>query len=141
MSKLARRLRSFTAPPALNQRLFLKSLIYLWFFRLAVWVLPYRQIRCLENRTQTWTNPVTPRVDPQELAHVLMTASRYVPRTTCLIKALAGSYLFTGQGHTVQLVIGAHITAEKFEAHAWLESGGRVVLGGVNDLKRYRPLS
>jgi Transglutaminase-like superfamily len=54
-----------------------------------------------------------------------------VPRATCLTKALAGQVLLTHYGHSTVVHVG--VTKEKgagtFQAHAWLESDGKVLIG------------
>lgn len=62
--------------------------------------------------------------------------STYVPKATCLVQALAAQLLLTRHGHMADLQIGVS-QAKGFEAHAWLEFEGRVVLGGVTNLSDY----
>ena len=67
-------------------------------------------------------------------------ASRYVPRATCLTQALATLILLDLYRYPVTLRIGvARNNVGEFEAHAWIESDGSVVIGGSKtDLyKRY----
>jgi Transglutaminase-like superfamily len=68
-------------------------------------------------------------------------ASRYVPTATCLAQALAGQTLLAQQGEPAVLRIGvAKNEAGKLEAHAWVESQGRIVIGASLDLCRYTQL-
>ncbi len=71
-----------------------------------------------------------------------MIASRYVPAATCLTQSLATKVLLSRQGHQASVRIGvARSEAGQFQAHAWVESNGRVVIGGPEShLKRYTPL-
>ena len=53
-----------------------------------------------------------------------------VPRATCLTQALALQSLLGAAGHASSLRIGvAREDGWCFEAHAWLESGGRILIG------------
>lgn len=68
-------------------------------------------------------------------------ASRYVPAASCLTQALAAHTLLERRGLQNALRIGvARNEAGVFEAHAWIESDGEVVLGKLHDLDRYTPL-
>ena len=78
----------------------------------------------------------------QRIAWAVRAASKGVPHATCLTQALAAQVLFARHAHAVDLRIGvAKGEAGGLEAHAWLEHGGRVVVGNVRDLGRYVPLS
>ena len=78
----------------------------------------------------------------QRIAWAVRAASKGVPHATCLTQALAAQVLFVRHQYAVDLRIGvAKGEAGGLEAHAWLEHGGRVVVGNVRDLKRYTLLS
>jgi len=68
---------------------------------------------------------------PARIARAVEVASHLVPRSTCLTKALAAHVLLRRVGHEGVLHIGvARDEAGKFEAHAWLECQGKVIIGG-----------
>lgn len=70
------------------------------------------------------------------------TVSRYVPATTCLTQAFSALTLLSAFGQLASLRIGVAKSSEgKLEAHAWVESGGKIVIGNLPDLSRYRVLS
>lgn len=61
------------------------------------------------------------------------TTSRYVPAATCLTQALATQLLLAWRGHATKLKIGVAKGADgQFQAHAWVEWGGKVIIGGAN---------
>ena len=67
-----------------------------------------------------------------QLAHDVRVVSHYVPRATCLTQALAGQLLLERHGYPTVVHVG--VTKEEgkaatFQAHAWLESDGKVVIG------------
>lgn len=67
------------------------------------------------------------------------TAARRIPAATCLTQALAAQYLLRRRGLEADLRIGvARAAGEPLEAHAWVESRGQVVVGGV--ARPYTPL-
>ena len=60
-------------------------------------------------------------------------ASRYVPRATCLAHALAIQLVLKQSGRQASLHIGVNgVEGNHLDAHAWVESQGRVLFGGSN---------
>lgn len=92
--------------------------------RIAVSVIPLPRLR---------RNPppvARPGADPARIAWALRVASRFVPRPTCLVRALAAQRLLAKHGHASDLRIGvAKSGAAGFAAHAWVECGGAVLVG------------
>jgi hypothetical protein len=70
------------------------------------------------------------------------TASRRTPGLkTCLAQALAAQVLLTRRGYPALLRIGvAKGERQQLQAHAWVESEGKIVIGG-SELERYTPLA
>jgi hypothetical protein len=68
--------------------------------------------------------------DAARIGWAVCVASRFVPRATCLVRALAAHRLLAAHGHDSELRIGvAKGGAAGFAAHAWVECGGAVVVG------------
>jgi hypothetical protein len=60
---------------------------------------------------------------------------------TCLIQALAAQTLLHRWGHSTSLRIGiAKGATGQLEAHAWVETQGKIVLGGAEVCARFTPL-
>ena len=76
-----------------------------------------------------------------KVAWTVEVTGRYMPGVgTCLTQALTARVLLARRGHPALLRIGVVKGEEgQLQAHAWLESGGRVVIGG-SELERYVPL-
>lgn len=75
------------------------------------------------------------------LIRLLAAACRFIPLTTCLSRAMAGQRLLTTCGHSPILHIGvARERNRNLEAHAWLSLDGKIILGNIPDLERYREL-
>ena len=76
------------------------------------------------------------------IAWAIETASVRVPGgRNCLVRALAAEYLLNRHGYRCELRIGAkRDEAGEFTAHAWLECGGRVLIGEF-ELQSYVPLA
>jgi hypothetical protein len=68
---------------------------------------------------------------PKQLAWGVLVVSSYVPCATCLTQALAGQVLLTHYGYSTVVRVGVTKVDGKgtFQAHAWLESNGTVVIG------------
>lgn len=87
------------------------------------------------------SNPSDPRLlSVRQTLWAVDRASWFVPgKCTCLHRALAARILLSRSGHPSRLHIGGRLDPSKgFEAHAWLEIDGRVVLGALPDLDTYR---
>jgi hypothetical protein len=67
--------------------------------------------------------------------------SRFIPGATCLTQALVTRLLLQSAGVTSELKIGVNKTGALFEAHAWVEIGGRIVIGKVPRHGRFNVLS
>ena len=77
-----------------------------------------------------------------QLVWAVRSASVYVPHATCLTQALAAQVLLERCGYPTRLVIGVapdHNGEAAFQAHAWLESEGVVVIG--DSAVQYVPLT
>ena len=114
----------------------------LWGYRLALWLLPFRWV----TRWAKWAERPKALQEPAELERWRVTrkverAAAFVPHATCLVRVLAGAHLFAAQGQRAEVVIGVRKRAGTLEAHAWLEAGGQIVLGNLQDLASYHPLS
>ena len=130
-------LAKLVALPRVRRRLFLRALVAVTAFRAALTVLPFRRTRQLAAREHGRT---TPHATPDDLAWAVSAAARRVPGATCLTQALALQALLRREGHDATLKLGvARGELGALEAHAWLESGGRVVIGGPQ-AARFLPL-
>jgi hypothetical protein len=138
LSLVTRRVRTLAALPNAERQLLLRAFTLLWLCRLALWLLPFPVVTRWADRNRVL--PAHTPMSARQLTRAIRAASRFVPHATCLVRALAGARLFAERGQRARVVIGARKRAEMLEAHAWLESGGQVVLGNVTDLYSYHPL-
>jgi hypothetical protein len=77
----------------------------------------------------------------ERIAWAVARASQYTPRATCLTQALATQVLLGWQGYATRLCIGvARSDVGQFQAHAWVECQGKVVIGGADAPARFTPL-
>lgn len=81
------------------------------------------------------------RPSAERIAWAVTVASRYVPGAACLSQAWATQTLCLRHGYPAELHLGVTKgEGGNLEAHAWVESEGKIVIGGLQDLSRYTPL-
>jgi len=137
------RVSKFINLPAADRRLLVKAMLWVWIFRIILWLLPFRVVRRLLARfadrfgaSQTRGPILLDRV-----VWAVMVASRYTPAATCLTQALATKILLSRNGYGAVVRIGvARSEAGKLQAHAWVESNGCIVIGDAQELFRYTRL-
>lgn len=134
MTRLLRKFRTFSRLSSRERALFFRVLPVTAGIRLALWFLPFRWIRSF---TESSVNRRTSRpLTTRETAWAVRLTSRYVPSATCLTQALAAQILLNRAGIENRLHIGV-ARGDSFTSHAWLESAGRVLLGGAVESTRY----
>lgn len=81
--------------------------------------------------------PGTPRGEttragptPREIGRAVERAATVVPGATCLVQALAAEWLLRREGWDPTVRIGVARHGNGVAAHAWVECGGEIVLGG-----------
>lgn len=107
--------------------------------RLGLWVLPYRAVHKSVARLTRRAGTARARHSVEHIVWAVRVASRFIPRATCLTQSLAAQVLLTRHGYPAELCLGVAREDGQFDAHAWVESNGRVVIGDV-DLRRYTPI-
>lgn len=135
-------LRRFLRFPPRERRLLIQATVLLTLVRAGLPLLPFRVLLRL---TRGMERPVRPRRGGDIPVHCITwavrRASRLIPGATCLTQALTGRVLLARAGHPSELRIGVRKSpAAGFEAHAWLEHEGEVVLGELEDLSHYVPM-
>jgi hypothetical protein len=114
--------------------------ILLLVIRTALWVVPYSSLRWIVAFLATPTNTQGNHFSIEQLSKTVSTAARYVPRATCLTQALALHVLLKRRKLQSRIRVGVAKDEMGFlEAHAWVESGDRVVIGEPN-LSHYTPM-
>src|SRR6266516_4568482 len=123
-------IHKFLRLPPVDRSLLARSVLLVGGARLALWVLPFNVVRRLLVRdasrsTASWNTP-------EKIGWAISVAKQFVPKGNCLPQALAAESLLTRGGHPVELRIGVVKTDQgRLEAHAWVESGGRLVVGDL----------
>lgn len=107
--------------------------------RLGLWLLPSRLVMSRIQRLQVrYGRPPGPPSRPVgRIVWAVRAVSRHVPHATCLTQALAAQMALWRHGHASTLRIGVgRDKHQRIVAHAWVEVGGEVVIGG-DELHQY----
>lgn len=136
-----KQLRKFLSLTPSEQKLLVSTMLLLATIRACLWLVPLRILRKLvpKVKVQQAKSVETHRLSVGQLTWAVTAASRYVPQATCLTQALVMQVMLARHGYSSRLRIGVVKGEEgRFEAHAWVESEGRVVIGG-SGLERFVP--
>ena len=112
--------------------------------RLALWLSSFNTVReRLAQMSSMWICDSDP-VSLKLIVWAVNATGYYTPGgAKCLVKALVAQLLLKRYGYEHQLHIGVakSTTTSTIEAHAWIEYKGQVIVGWLNDLHRFKPLS
>mgnify|MGYP001046030767 CR=1 FL=1 len=135
-----RQLSKFLHLPPHEKGLLIRVWILLGVIRLGLGLLPFLTLKGLLTKVGPVLVGSGQKSSVDRLAWTVGVASRFVPKATCLAQALAMHVLLQQAGHQAFLHIGVTNSEEgNLKAHAWVESHGRILIGGL-DLSSYTPL-
>jgi len=118
----------------------MKTWILLGVVRLGLQLVPFSTLRKLLFKLTSLLRNLGKDFSEEYLVWSVAVVSPYVPKTTCLAQALAAQLLLQRAGHQARLHIGVNYgIGGRIEAHAWVESQGRILIGGF-DTNRYTHL-
>jgi hypothetical protein len=137
------RVRKVVGYLATDRWLVVSALLLVSATRFALCILRVRRAA----RLLGWLVPGRPGKPPDpsladRVVRAVMRASRVVPGATCLTQALAAQVLLERHRRPTRLHIGVFRDGRQqvVRGHAWVESEGKVVVGG-HDLSTYVPLA
>ena len=111
----------------------LESLFWVILVRVMIWIFPFSFVQKRVQKIANYLSPdeldKVPKVRIERIRMMIVITSRYIPKITCLVQAMAGHILFSRYGYNTLIKIGVLNEDGVFEAHAWLENNGDVVLG------------
>lgn len=138
------RLLKLLRMPAGDRKLLIRAAVLLWIVRLGLWILPFQRLRDLlsKKNRKLIAEATTELASIRKITRSVKRMSRYVPAATCLAQSLVTVKLLEDAGLPACLRIGvARSEGGKLEAHAWVESKGRVIIGDTHvDLTRFTVL-
>lgn len=128
--------------PGSDQLLLLEALAALSAFKLGLWLLPFPTVRRFIRKHAQVKRVQVDRATIRRVVWALNIISLYLPIfKNCLNRALAAQLLLGRRGQPADLRIGvARGAGGEFKAHAWIESEGRVVLGGGREFSSFTPM-
>lgn len=101
----------------------------LWACRIGLWFAPFPRVLAAAQYCASRERPARP-LTADEAVRSIARALPYSVHASCLTQALVGWILLTRHGTESRVRIGVSSpAAHGFKAHAWLESGGQVILG------------
>jgi len=109
------------------------ALMLLW-IRFLLSIRPWNRFASPATRTRT-VRAVAPCVARVEWA--VIAAGRFIPRTTCLTRALTLHRLLSRSGYRSNVQFGIRYVDGRFAAHAWVEHEARLLLSKPSDIARY----
>ncbi len=134
------RLNKFLRLPFSEKILFIKACTLLAIIRLGLFLLPFIALKNVLRVIGSSIARVDEQLSEDQLVWAVAAASRFVPKATCLTQALALQLFLKQSGREAQVHIGVdQAEGRHLEAHAWVESRGKVLFGGSN-LSRYTHL-
>jgi hypothetical protein len=117
-----------------RRRLLLEAWSLVVLSRLSLWTLPKRTVKRALSASSPTPGSDAPQESIEQLMWAVSAAARRVPGASCLTQAIAATTLLARHGHRSTLRLGVRKDEQnRLHAHAWVESGERVVLGGTVD--------
>jgi len=132
------RLKKFLSLDRYDQRMLIEALALLIWARLLLWIVPFPALH--RRLSHQRVRKIAPPKDAPYYMSTIERAAQYVPGASCLTQSLAARWLLTRSGHDAALRFGARRnSAGKFEAHAWVESEGKILSRSIPDAE-FSPL-
>jgi hypothetical protein len=129
-------LSSFMRLSLAERWLLIKALFLVGSLTLGLHILPFPVLRRLTSRAPA--SEIDSSFSIKRLIWSVDVASQFVPGAKCLARAMAAQVLLAEYGRGAQLRIGVSKSESQLQAHAWLEDGGIVLIGG--SVGGYKPL-
>lgn len=138
------RLQKFNQLSGPEKLFFLQTLLVLASVTLGLRVIPWLKLQRLLLKLAHWhaRSAVSGRVSLQSITRSLRAASHYIPKATCLPQALTAQHLLIWNRYPADFQIGvAKDPNGKLEAHAWVTSQNKIIVGGEQTISRFVSLS
>ena len=136
-------LRKFFARSWTDRLLLIRAFVLVSAVRIGLGVLPYRTVHRLAE-CPVAPRAMTPGEERQSLRRIVgaveAMSRRLLGDKPCLTQALAAQRILRQEGIDSTLRIGVAKDGQELLAHAWLERGDRVLIGGGRSPSLYTPL-
>ena len=128
-----------------GKKLFLQTYIAMCLVRLGMLVLPFNRLQNLvrETKTMNFLAIAKSQVTLGRIVQAVHRSSKYSPgKVMCLARALTTAVLMNIYELPYELKIGvAKGESGQLEAHAWVVSEEKIIMGNLPDLSRYVAMS
>jgi hypothetical protein len=124
--------------------LFLQAMLVLASVTLGLRALPWLKLQHLLLKMANWhaRSAVRHEVSLLSISRSIRAASHYIPKATCLPQALTAQHLLIWNRYPADFQIGVAKDANgKLEAHAWVTSQNKIIVGGERTTNRFVLLS
>ncbi len=128
------RLLKFVKLPTAEKILFIETFLFVPAVRIALWLIPFAVLqrgfsKFLASEAET-SEPDWSQI--KKIVRAVRFVSRFIPFASCLTQAVAALLLVKLNGQEAELKLGvAKNNNADFEAHAWLEKNGQIIIGKV----------
>jgi hypothetical protein len=134
-------LRTLASLPPSDRRLVLGAVPLVAAIRVALWIVPVQQVWRMIRACGRLPFSVPTDLPVSRLEWAVRAASRRVPMASCLTQALALQFLLIRTGRSSEIHLGVRKDLESgFQAHAWVECEGRVLLNTASEIIGYSRL-
>lgn len=136
---------SFLRSPASSKAMALEAALLLLIARLLVLYVPMRHWRHRLASAEPANSPARPPFMAWKVARIVSRVAAHVPfQAVCLPQAMAAQWMLRRRGTPSHMSFGARrerneAAAKDLEFHAWLNVGGKCILGG-QELATYSAL-
>ena len=139
-----KKIRKFLRLSQKEQLLFMYAVVILGMVTVGLRILPWIVLQQKLLKLAHWSSKfVSARRPPANLiTWIIKVAGALIPKATCLPQALAAQFMLVQNAYPVELKIGITRNDDGIlKAHAWVTSEGGILIGGVQDLDHFVPLS
>ena len=126
-----------------QQRLLVQTYVILTLVRLGLFLLPFQTLKNLLIEVSQSQKPEHCPITTKDIARAVSRSNRLSPGTVkCLANALTTNTLMNWYCFPCKLCIGvAKGRDNSLEAHAWVEAEGKIIMGYLPDLARFKTMA
>lgn len=137
------RLLKFLQLPRNEKWLFLQTAIILASVTLGLRIFPWLKMQSfLLTTAKRHLRSSASRPPVQSIKRAVTAAGRFIPKATCLPQALTAQHLLIWNSYPAEFQIGVAKDGNgKLEAHAWVISENKIIIGGEQNSSRFTSLS
>lgn len=106
-----------------------KALLFLWIVRIMLSTLPFNFIHGIMKKFTKIQKNNKSQFSKEKLIWTINVMSTFTPNASCLTRALSAQILLANYNYPSNIKIGVSKNEGEFEAHAWLESDEKIILG------------